>query len=151
MSKHSTVNVEFLFISVVNGHSTCCQFSSVESPITTIFFLHALRLARSLLPNSKILVPSVYSQSLLNFFLFPVVNGQSTCYQFSSVESPITTIFLPSMPSVFPPRCPLTQNPGASHANMPTLPVVCIFWTINDGDDTLSSAPSPVQNFWICH
>jgi len=49
------------------------------------------------------------AQSMLNFFLFPVVNGKSTC---SSVESPITTIFFcpTPMPSALPRSLPLTQK-----------------------------------------
>jgi len=47
---------------------------------------------------------------MLNFFLFPVVNGHSNCCQFSLVESPTTTIFFCPMPSALPPRCPLTQK-----------------------------------------
>jgi len=50
--------LNFFLFPVVNGQSTCCSFSSVESPKTTIFFCpYALHLAPSLPPNSKILVP----------------------------------------------------------------------------------------------
>jgi len=45
------------------------------------------------------------SQSMLNFFLFPVVNGQCTCC--SSVESPITTIFV----------CPYSSNSSSSNVS----------------------------------
>ena len=50
--------LDFFLFPVVNGQSTFCSFSSVESPDNNNFLLpHALRLAPSLPPNSKILGP----------------------------------------------------------------------------------------------
>jgi len=65
---------------------------------------------------------------MLIFFLFPVVNGQSTCCQFSSVESPITTIFVcPHTPALLP-RCPLTQKSWFRPWN---LPIYLLFFCIS--------------------
>jgi len=50
------------------------------------------------------------AHSMLNFFSFPVVNGQSTCCKFSSVESPITTIFFATLSPLPCPSLPPTSK-----------------------------------------
>jgi len=70
------------------------------------------------------------AQSMLNFFLFPVANGQSTCSSFSSIESPITTIFFCPL---CPPPCPLTQKSW------------CRPWSLG-----APLQPPPMSNYRIC-